>query len=1006
MTGLMEEKRLAEVSPETAPPAQSHEDDLSVFDGDALDVVQKALGVSPRQALLELVRLAGMTEQPVAATLLNPPANSVSSSGNAATLLETARKKQRRTAQKPRKFDARCLEELGVLTPEDTPQRQSLTEWGLWGSVLNGDLAIYRRDLLHEGYKPRNLPDDAVIVGIRDNEGKTVAYKFFPDRPSGDGIYLGQDGWSPAWRSGDLRNTALESEWIVMGELEGAALHTALLAAGAEHFAVQGLPAQYPVPECLHDPTGRRVYLHSQTGEQQQEWTTLLQAAGARVHVLPADIWNVGGATACDSLRFLGAVELGRRLLSAADHAEELALPEAPVTSPLFSEYAEENGCFVRHYEDSKGRQKTDCLSTFTARIEKDVKRTDHRGQVIHEFYISGVTANGQPLPGIVVPAREFKGMNWLADWGSRAVVMAGPGRLDHLRTAIQLFSRAAVQETVVYQRTGWTQWEGQPVFLVQGQALTQNGAIQTVQADLFAELADYTLPVPAADSTEAIRKSFALTKIAPDHLSFPLLAMTYRAVLGTPRYLMLIVGTSGHGKTAYISQFQAHFGQAWNADRLPSSWLSTGMSILEQASIAKNVLFAVNDVKFNASIRENEQIKAGLNRLINAVGDRKGRSRMNRNATKVSTTPPPGGAVIVSGESALLPFSDAARTVLIQDETNLLASPESSSAFQEATRLASYGVYATSMAAFIQWVARHHAALTDEAFRTNFVYPLREKLSGAGGHARIPDNLADLLACWQVMLTWALDTGALHIEDIQRYWQRAVNTVLQLQGSQSVVLRHADPAAAFLTFLASLLRSKDVYLVDQAHGGPPERPDRWGWTVAGGGNEGQETLWATSRNGNPVGYLGRPDPDGPCYLMLDRAQVYKAVSRLAEQNQAQLPDPNTLWSLLKERLAEDGRMLCEPGKTTHRRSIPGSHRAERVSLVNLREDFAAEDGDDRDVGTGTAKTPLCGDFPFVPVLPELVALFPSNPGTPQKNTESEAPPANPGDRPFRQYLI
>lgn len=924
----------------------------------------------------------------------------------ASKTLETVRQKQTRAARKKRKFDASCLEALDVLTSEETPQRQTLTRLGLWNSVTDKVLLAYRRDLLHDGYKPRNLPDDALIVGITDNDGTVVAYKYFVEEAVGTGVYLGQDGWSPVWRSGDLRDKSIETEWIVSSELDAAAVHTALQAMGARNYAVQGVPPQLPLPECLHDLTGRRVYLHSRTAEQRQEWTTLLQAAGARVHVLPSDTFRVADTTetACDALRVLGAKNLAYRLITTASEAVEVPSPE-PDPAPQH-EYLEEGGCLLRRYEDSKGRIKTDCLAQFTARIEQDIKRIDHRGQVMHCYLITGTTADGQRLPPLTVPARDFRAMGWLSEWGSRAVVMAGSGRLDHVRTAIQIYSRVTAQETVRYCRTGWTDYEGHPVFLTQGQTLTAGEPIEAVQADLLEEFTHYRLPVPAADSTGAIRASFALTKIAPDALAFPLLAMTYRPVLGVPRYVLLVVGTSGHGKTAYISQFQAHFGSGWNADRLPSSWLSTGMSILEQASSARNVLFAVDDVKFNATVRENEQIKASLNRLINAVGDQKGRSRLNRDAMKVSTTPPPGGAIVISGESALLPFSDAARTVLVQDETNLLASPDSARLLQEATRLAATGVYASSMAAFVQWVARHHARLTDEAFRKDYVYPLREKLGGLGGHARTPDNLADMLACWQVMLTWALDTGALDIEEIRGYWQRAVNTVLQLLSSQSVVLRHANPAGAFLSFLASLLRSKDVYLVDQAHGGPPERPDQWGWTAAGGGHEGQETVWATSRNGTPVGYLGRTDPDGPCYLMLDRAQVYKAVSRLAEQNQAQLPDPNTLWSLLKERLAEDGRMLCEPGKTTYRRSVPGSHRGTRVPLVNLREDFTAEDGDDRDVGTRTATTPLCGDFPFVPVLPELVALFTSHPGTPQENTESEAPPANPGDLPFRQYLI
>lgn len=51
--------------------------------------------------------------------------------------------------------------------------------------------------------------------------------------------------------------------------------------------------------------------------------------------------------------------------------------------------------------------------------------------------------------------------MNWpVSEWGTRAVVFAGQGVKDHLRTAIQLLS-GDVPRRITYTHLGWRQIEG-----------------------------------------------------------------------------------------------------------------------------------------------------------------------------------------------------------------------------------------------------------------------------------------------------------------------------------------------------------------------------------------------------------------------------------------------------------------------------------------------------------------------------------------------------------------
>src|SRR5664279_4616679 len=89
-----------------------------------------------------------------------------------------------------------------------------------------------------------------------------------------------------------------------------------------------------------------------------------------------------------------------------------------------------------------------------------------------------------------------------------------------------------------------------------------------------------------------AVRASLKLAELAPPLISFPLLAATYRAVLGDADFALHLAGETGAFKSELAALHQQHFGAGMDRLHLPGNWLSTGNALEMMAFHAKDTLF------------------------------------------------------------------------------------------------------------------------------------------------------------------------------------------------------------------------------------------------------------------------------------------------------------------------------------------------------------------------------------------------------------------------------
>ena len=78
---------------------------------------------------------------------------------------------------------------------------------------------------------------------------------------------------------------------------------------------------------------------------------------------------------------------------------------------------------------------------------------------------------------------------------------------------------------------------------------------------------------------------------MAPDRITFPLLAAVYRAPFSAPDFSVILAGKTGVFKTALAAICQQHFGAAMDAGCLPGNFASTANATEELAFYAKDIL-------------------------------------------------------------------------------------------------------------------------------------------------------------------------------------------------------------------------------------------------------------------------------------------------------------------------------------------------------------------------------------------------------------------------------
>ena len=537
----------------------------------------------------------------------------------------------------------------------------------------------------------------------------------------------------------------------------------------------------------------------------------------------------------------------------AADVPQPAELDEPPYLRAAGNYRLREDGLYYVRTNRDGGRAYVQ-LTNFPAVITADIERDD--GATRSRAFKIFAKVQGQAKE-IVIGTKEFPSMDWPLEYlGSNAIVY--PNLKDHTRTAMQELSREKTFQ-YVYQHTGWTQWQGEWIYLHAGGAIGRDGPVHGLLIELDPQLSRFRLPDPPQGNelVEAVRASMWMLHVMPDHITLPLFAAIWRVVLGPVDVALHIAGRSGTGKSELAALAQQHFGPDFTRKNLPGSWDSTMNSLQALAFFAKDALLVVDDFVPRGSSSDIARLHRDADRLIRSQGNQQGRGRMNADGS-LRTPMWPRGLIVSTGEDIPRGASCRARMIVLEADPDDMDWRLLTRCQQDAQR----GLYAAAMAAFLQWVAPRMAGMRERLMEE--LVRFRQQWAEKKAHSRTPDNLANLNMGLRMWLEFAREIEAITAEEAAVIERRADDAFAQVAEAQANIQEHVDPVRQFLDLIVAAFASGRAHLA-AVDGSCPHEPANWGWTFGGGG-------WR---------------PQGDCIGWVDDESVYlqwKAAFAAAQQ--------------------------------------------------------------------------------------------------------------------------
>jgi Domain of unknown function (DUF3854)/Domain of unknown function (DUF927) len=564
-------------------------------------------------------------------------------------------------------------------------------------------------------------------------------------------------------------------------------------------------------------------------------------------------------------------------------------------------------------------------LTNFTAKITADVAEDDGV-EVRRRFEIEANLGERRAI--FTIPATRFFGMGWPAEHlGANAVIYPGFSLKDHTRAAVQLLS-GEVPSRRVFTHTGWREIDGEWCYLHSGGASGPHGPVGYMCVELEGTLGNYMLPDPpeGRELNEAIRASLGLLDLAPDNITVPLLAATFRAALGETDFSLHLSGPTGEGKSELAALCQQHFGSALDARHL-LSWESTDNAIEGLAFGVKDAVLVLDDFAPHGTSYDTQRLHKKADRVLRAAGNRSGRSRM-RPDTTLRPHKPPRCLFVSTGEDVPRGQSLRARMIVIElgpDQLNFRL-------LTACQKEAADGGYARAMAGYIRWLASRYGAV--KAHMRDELDELREAARGSGQHRRTPEIVANLALGLRYLLKFALDTGTVSVGEAQKLWERGWRCLGEAAEAQSQHHSGQEPTRRFMELLSAAIASGRAHVADPK-GENPERPGAWGWRFSG-------EEWRPQ--GERVGWVDGKD----LYL------VPEAACSAAQRQGRDAGDPlSIVGRTLNKRLHERGLLIStEDPHLTVRRALQGKRRR----VLHLATDILSQLGEEAgQVGHGDA---------------------------------------------------
>ena len=477
--------------------------------------------------------------------------------------------------------------------------------------------------------------------------------------------------------------------------------------------------------------------------------------------------------------------------------------------NPTYPYYIDKkSGClFKEKVTNTRNSEKIERvkLANFDARIVKDIKRSD--GVEEQRIYVIKGKTKDFNFPHIEVPAKIFNSLIWLEKWGSKAVVSPGNNLKEFVRYYIQM---NLSKETVClsqYSHTGWIMLDDEWIYL------TKDGAIgrKDVSVILSKENQRYNLPVKKVSEErekKAIKRSLSFLDVAVPDITYPLFALAHISPLTTileqpPNFVMFLFGRTGHYKSTLATLAMKYFGN-FSITQLPN-FSDTANAIEKRTSDLKDSLMTIDDYHPTANRFESLTKESILQRLIRAVSNRTGRTRLKQDASERGAYNP-RGMVLITGEALAQVESTLARVMIVEikkkEDINL----------EKLTKLQKYPKrLLRSMASYIDWLRPQIKEIQDR-FKNRFP-ELRKEYQQDGCHPKSSEQMAYLTFALEVVFEWMIEKKVITEKQSKKMLEESKTVFNSAIKKHTILLKTENPTSKYIEILSTLITQGKVYL-------------------------------------------------------------------------------------------------------------------------------------------------------------------------------------------------
>lgn len=485
-------------------------------------------------------------------------------------------------------------------------------------------------------------------------------------------------------------------------------------------------------------------------------------------------------------------------------------------------------------------------LANFQARITHQLTLDDGQNAPETRYTITGALASGAKLRPLEVPSEEFMAGKWLSRWGARAMLHVPPRQYWQLMLAIQSISSDEMKDETIHTYSGWSRLNGEPAYLTTSGAITAEGLQPSARVELGHEVGNlrhYRLPAPPEKPKEAIRESLRFLDLAPDHVSVPIWLGMYGAPLTVFRSLdavLWVYGATQSKKSTLTMLALTHFGPGFingTKFRAPMDWLSTFTAIEGALFTAKDVPMVIDDYTPQATDDARRRLLKTAQDVIRTVGNRSTRGRASGDLS-MRAPRPPRGLVIATSEKQLEVQSTVGRMVYVTIERGDVKTSEKGDSpldkAQHTNGEGGPGLYAQSMAAYVQWMARNWEAVKSVSENWYEQYNTQARSLFAAAQGRMMDIYASLRLTGHVVCDFAEDAGAITSRQRKDYDARIDEALVKVLREHSLSVGAQSPARRLCEALHTLVAQRRVYLAprlaDSGTYSPPDRAVLVGW--------------------------------------------------------------------------------------------------------------------------------------------------------------------------------